>query len=704
MEAKKEKKELDRMEANAKRGWQIKSKLVTLFVAAILTCVVGTLLLTLEIFNREQTSASQTSLEHTAQGCFDTLSDWQKTLEGFADLLSHLNGIGSTLAENGDIQVFSDLFERAGSTADMDFAAVIDRQGNIVEGSYNIAAGQSVGNFPAVKDALSGKESFIFDKFASSDFAMVALYPIEHNGDIVGAVACGYDMTTDDFVDLATSSYDSECTLFLGDTRVSTTLGEQLRGTKLDNPDVSRTVLEEGNKFSGVVKIKGTRFYSVYCPIKSGDTVSGMLFVAKSMSIVEQVRNRTFFIVSPILAVAMLIFIALTYTFVQWLMWRIYNVTNFLKEMATGDADLSRRCKLFIRDEIGDLIIEFDAFLDKLQSIVKAVKQTKSQLALSGQQLSDSSADTSMAIKAITGNIGEINTQIAEQASSVAQASGAVDDIAQSITGLNSLVDAQGVGVAQASSAVEQMVGNISSVNKSVDRMAESFDELAENAKIGIAKQSDVNERIKAIEVQSEMLQEANATISSIASQTNLLAMNAAIEAAHAGEAGRGFSVVADEIRKLSETSSAQSKTIGEQLALIKDSIVQVVSASNETGSALNSVSEHIERTSEIVSTIKGAMQEQNAGSRQINDALRTMNTNQSDVQDASKQMAGKNAMILGEMRTLSESAAVMQSSMDEVSEAARNVEMSGSTLLGISHDVHEAINKIGSQIDLFKV
>jgi methyl-accepting chemotaxis protein len=180
--------------------------------------------------------------------------------------------------------------------------------------------------------------------------------------------------------------------------------------------------------------------------------------------------------------------------------------------------------------------------------------------------------------------------------------------------------------------------------------------------------------------------------------------MNAAIEAAHAGEAGRGFSVVADEIRKLSETSTVQSKTIGEQLKKIKNSINSVVTESGASSEAFESVSGKINETNTLVVQIKGAMAEQLSGSKQINEALHIMNDSTSEVRSASSEMSEGQKAILEEVRHLQEATAAMKDRIAEMSQGAQKINGTGKTLKSISSDVEEAINRIGSQIDQFQV
>ena len=379
-------------------------------------------------------------------------------------------------------------------------------------------------------------------------------------------------------------------------------------------------------------------------------------------------------------------------------------VERAITDIASGDADLTRRININSENEIGQVVKGFNAFTEKLNEIIRDIKTSKEDLGIAGEDMSSSSQDTASAIAEILANIDSMRNQIVNQSASVEETAGAVNQIASNIDSLERMIEMQSSGVTQASAAVEEMIGNIKSVNNSVEKMASSFTSLQNDVTVGISKQQAVNERIQQIEQQSAMLQEANSTISAIAEQTNLLAMNAAIEAAHAGDAGKGFSVVADEIRKLSETSTAQSKTIGEQLTNIKDSINEVVTTSADSNTAFESVSHKINETDQLVIQIKAAMEEQEAGSNQITDALHSMNDSTVEVRNAAVEMSEGNKSIIEEVRRLQDVTSAMRSSMDEMGVGARTINETGVALNSIAGKMQEAIGKIGKQIDQFKV
>ena len=698
-------KALDRFDPNPKKNVSLKAKLIAMIVGASMIGVFVSGAVAFAVFNRGMHSQSVEELENTTGGVKWILEDWLDTLSGYGDMLASTDHIKGYLdgSYTDDPNVY---LKEKGEICGVDLLAITDTTGTIYAG-WEINPGEHP-NLPIVRRAIDGQKTYAYSKLGTMTYGLIFATPVIKNGKTLGCLLIAYDIATmgsDGYVGIVHDYHTVECTVFDGKVRAATTLGIHMLNTELDNEAIVQQVLYDGEEYVGKNTIAGVEYYTVYTPLKNDDgTVSGMVFVAKAMKVIDKVRNQTISMIVPVSVILFLILSTIGYFFVRWIMKRINNVTVFLKDLSSGEADLTKRCNLYVRDEIGALIINFDNFMDKLQEIVSTLKDSKADLGVSGDNLEAGTQDTASSITEIIANIDSIHAQINNQGRSVEETNNSVQHISSAITDLDSLIEDQSSSVTQASAAVEEMIGNINSVNKSVEKMSASFKALEDNAEIGFSKQEDVNEKVRQIEGQSEMLQEANTAISDIAEQTNLLAMNAAIEAAHAGESGKGFAVVADEIRKLSETSSEQSKKIGEQLGKIMASIVDVVGSSNEASTALNEVSNRIKETDELVIQIHSAMEEQNEGSKQIMEALRHLNSSTSEVRNSSKEMNDRNAQIVRDMTILSESTGMMNTSMEEMAVGARKINETGVTLNEISDQVKDAISKIGSQVDLFKV
>ncbi|MCL2176211.1 MAG: methyl-accepting chemotaxis protein, partial [Treponema sp.] len=269
---------------------------------------------------------------------------------------------------------------------------------------------------------------------------------------------------------------------------------------------------------------------------------------------------------------------------------------------------------------------------------------------------------------------------------------------------LNKHIVTQAESVAQSSSAIEEMLANINSVTQTLVKNTANINMLAETSGAGRLDLQKVSADIQEIAKESEGLLQINSVMQTIASQTNLLAMNAAIEAAHAGESGRGFAVVADEIRKLAENSGNQSKTISAVLKKIKNMIDDITKSTGVVLERFAAIESEVKIVSDQESQIRNAMEEQGAGSRQILDAISQLNTVTNQVRKASSNMTSEGKEVLSQSDALKNITAEVAGNMDDMSTNADDITNAFSRVQEITMENKENITALNTDMARFKV
>jgi len=451
--------------------------------------------------------------------------------------------------------------------------------------------------------------------------------------------------------------------------------------------------------------VDGTISHMVVVPLPIGD--SGRFWALGVLTPIDGMLKAIATLTTLVVAIALGV-LALSLGALWFLMGRairpLARTAVAFGLLAQGDADLTRTIEIKRDDEIGDLVSGFNSFVDKLRGIVSTLKDAERALGGIGEELATSSHESASATAQILANIDGVRRLAANQESSTSVATNSVGSVVGGIADLDALTETQAAGISEASASIEQMIGNIGSVSSSIGHMASRFEELMKTTTAGREKQEAVVGKVGIIASQSELLLEANQVIASIASQTNLLAMNAAIEAAHAGDAGKGFSVVADEIRRLSETSAEQSKSIGAELSSIKSTIAEVVVASAESEESFNLVSSSIEATDELVRQVDHAMAEQREGSRQILEALRDMNSAAEAVRYKAKAMTQDAERARDGMTMLLDTTMTIRGSMDEMGAGAQQINKAAQAVSGLAESTRESIRAMDEVIGKFIV
>jgi methyl-accepting chemotaxis protein/CheY-like chemotaxis protein len=255
----------------------------------------------------------------------------------------------------------------------------------------------------------------------------------------------------------------------------------------------------------------------------------------------------------------------------------------------------------------------------------------------------------------------------------------ALEKIRSNIDRQEKLIEEQTDSVNTSSSAIEEMTANIHSVSQTLVENSRNVESLTQASELGRTAVQAVAQEIQEIAKDSEGLLEINLVMNKIASQTNLLAMNAAIEAAHAGEVGKGFMVVADEVRKLAESSSQQSKTTSAMLKKIKASIDNITKSSDEVLERFGAIDSGVKTVSTHEQNIRNAMEEQEAGGKQILDSIGRLKEITDSVQKGSEDMS--------------------KSGGDLIRETDEFIKVSNEAMTGMSDIVNGALGEIKTAV-----
>ncbi|MBU1081039.1 MAG: HAMP domain-containing protein, partial [Spirochaetes bacterium] len=382
----------------------------------------------------------------------------------------------------------------------------------------------------------------------------------------------------------------------------------------------------------------------------------------------------------------------------------VSETARILGEINAGDGDLTRRLSVRTKDEVAALAGNFNAFVDGLHGLIVAVRGHASGIGEIGNDLAANMTETSSAIYQIMANIESVKNQVVDQAAGVDETLATVEQITRNIESFNGRIDDQAANVNQASASIEQLVASIRSVSKTLEDNSASIGSLQEASSAGKDKLSAVVDIIKEIGLAAEGMLEASSVIGNIASQTNLLSMNAAIEAAHAGDAGKGFAVVADEIRKLSDNSNEQSKSINAVLNAIKKSIDAAVEFSLEADRSFDGVLEKVKVVSDQESEIKNAMHEQSVGGGQVLEAVTGINHITNEIHGGSAEILLGSKTILDEMNRLTRITQEINQSVLEMAGGAREISESVTHVSELSVRNKDSARELMEQVAKFKV
>lgn len=386
-----------------------------------------------------------------------------------------------------------------------------------------------------------------------------------------------------------------------------------------------------------------------------------------------------------------------------------FDIAHNLKQEKTVIGALANKdytvtkAQVITRNDFGILNNDLNNMYDLVKHMFKDINtNVQSTISVSGE-VSDYVNQSITDLDEVKGIADSVKGEMENQVASVEETSATAEEIIKHIRKLNEEIENQTSAITQSSAAIEEMVANVNGVTKSLKNNSETVTELETASESGMKEIQGASNLSKEVLEKSTLLLEASKIIQNIASQTNLLSMNASIEAAHAGDAGKGFSVVADEIRKLSEQSASSAKSIEKDLKSLAELISEVAENTETASNQFSVIYKLSQKVKDEELVISNAMQEQEEGNKQILDGISLLTNSTYTVKSGSAEMLQGGEQIANEMKNLSK---VTFATNDKVNSIDASIQKVTSSLGNSKQHVienNENMEKLDKQMSDFK-